>query len=226
MAFENISDQLKEQLQELKSRITESESFNRLSEWYNNLPSKQQKLLLILTGVVVFLLLINIPIQSFLTSQEELSTYKEQKQVIQRLHIAEQLKSQSDFNPERYSDSRLNGELSGKFKSLQINNDQYSISPTSPHTLGIPKQAQIIGYDVHFENLNVRQLAKVSNIIENLSDSILVTALEAKASRDNPHYFNTDIQVLNYSIEGSSNSNTNSSSLPFKNRGGYDSGGD
>lgn len=201
MAFENLSEQLKESLQSIKSRVTESETFNRFQESYNNLPSRQQKLILLLSGLVIFVLLINIPIQSFLTSNESLTTYKDQKQIIQKLNQAVRLNSQSDFQPRKYSLMQLQGDLTNRMQSAQINDSQIKVSSAMPDLTGIPKKVQTAGFVLELTNLNVRQISKVANMLENFSDSVLVTGFKSTASEQDPHYFNTEFTLLNFSIE-------------------------
>ncbi len=201
MAFENLSEQIKESLQSLKSRVTESETFNRFQESYNNLPSRQQKLILVMSGIVAFTLLINIPIQTFLTSNESLVTYKNQKQIVQKLHQAVRLNSQSDFQPQKYSLMQLQGDLTNRMKTAQVSDTQIKMSSTTPDITGIPKKVQTAGYILELTNLNVRQISKVANMLENFSDSVLVTGFKSTASEQDPHYFNTEFTLLNFSIE-------------------------
>lgn len=200
MAFENLSEQIKESLTGIKSRITESESYNRLLEAYNNLPSRQQRLLILVGSLLGVLILLNIPLQSFLVSQEELQKYKEQKDLVQRLNFAAQLKSQADFQPERFDMGRLQGDLLGRMKSFQVTEDQFKLSPTTADSFGIPKQAVTSGYNVSLTNLNVRQISRIAGLLENYSDSILVTGFKSTASSEDPHYFNTEFKLLNFSV--------------------------
>lgn len=201
MAFENLSEQLKESIQTLKSRITESESYNQLEEAYNNLPPRTQKLVLILTAIVISALLINIPFQSFLVSNENLSTYKEQKTIIQNLNQAVRLNSQADFQPQVFDLAELQRELSNRMTTLQINESQIKLSPTSPDLTGIPKKVQTAGFSLFLSNLNVRQISKVANMLENFNDSILLTGFKTNASKQNPHYFDTEFILLNFYLQ-------------------------
>lgn len=200
MAFENLSEQIKESLNGLKSRVTESESFNRLNEAYNNLPSRQQKLLIVLGSLITLVLLINIPLQSFLVSQQELQNYKEQKQLVQRLNQAAQLKSQNDFQSERFDLSRLQGDLLARMKSYQVTEDQFKAMPASADLSGVPKKAITSGYSLVLTNLNVRQISRIASMLENYSDSILVTGFKSTASPNDDHYFNTEFKLLNFSV--------------------------
>lgn len=199
MAFENLSEQIKESLISLKARITESESFNRLSEAYQNLPPRDQKLITIAGAVIGAAILINIPLQSFLVSQEELTKYNEQKQVVQRLNMVEQLKNQNDFQPERFEMSRLERDLLERMKAFQVVDEQFRISPSSAKAMGVPPKAVSSGFTIFLTNLNVRQISRVASLLENYSDSILLTGFRSKASAENDHYFNTEFEILNFS---------------------------
>ncbi len=200
MAFENLSEQIKESLTGIKSRITESETYNRLAEAYNNLPSRQQKLIIIASACIGVIVLINIPLQSFLISQQELSKYQDQKELVQRLNQAVQLKNQIDFQPERFDLNRLQDDLLNRMKAFQVIDEQFKLSPTSADYVGIPKQAITSGYNLSLTNLNVRQIARISNLIENYSDSILVTGFKSSVSANDPHYFNTEFKLTNFSV--------------------------
>jgi hypothetical protein len=200
MAFENLSEQIKESFIGLKSRVTESETYNRFLEGYNNLPARQQRLAILLSALIIIAVLINIPLQSFLTSQSELQTYKDQKDLVQKLNIAQQLNNQVDFQPEAFTMARLEGDLFSRIGTLQVTRDQFRISSDTPDLLGVPKKAITSGYILNFTNLNVRQISKIANILENYSDSILVTGFKSKATQSNPHYFDTEFRLLNFSV--------------------------
>lgn len=200
MAFENLSEQIKESFIGLKSRVTESETYNRLHEGYNNLPARQQRLVVLLSAIIVVVILINIPLQSFITSQTELQTYKEQKDLVQRLHMAQQLNNQVDFQPENFPISRLESDLLSRMSAFQVTKDQFRISSDTPDLLGVPKQAITNGYNLNFTNLNVRQISRIASLLENFSDSILVTGFKSKATQADPHYFDTEFRILNFSV--------------------------
>ncbi len=211
MAFENLSEQIKESFSGIKSQITESESFNRVSEAYNNLPSRQQKLIIILGSLITLILLLNIPIQAFIKSNQQLQTYKEQKQIVERLKVTEKAKSQTDFEPQQFTKVTLQRELLNQMRTFQVSDEQFQISSTPPDLLGIPKQAVTQGYKLNLANLNVRQISRVSSLIENFSDSILITGFRSAASPEDPHYFNTEFKLLNYSTPQSETESSPSS---------------
>lgn len=211
MAFENLSEQIKESLSGLKSQITESEYFNRLSEAYNNLPSRQQKLIIGLGTIITLVLLLNIPFQAFIKSNEQLQTYKAQKEIIEKLQLAEKSKAQSDFDPQKFDRLRLQSELSTQMRSFQISEEQLLIAATSPDLLGVPKKAITSGFKLSLTNLNVRQISRVSSLLENFSDSVLVTGFNSSVSKEDPHYFNTEFKLLNFSTPSDDSETSDSS---------------
>lgn len=218
MAFENLTEQFKDLFESLRSRITESESFNSLKESYNNLPLKQQKILNLILGLVVLFLLINIPLQSYWTSKSEITTYKTQKDVLQRLHLADQMSKRADFVPRRFSISELESDLISRVTSFQILNTQLKVSPNDSDKTGLPPKVGTEGFSVQFTNLNVRQISKVASLLENYSDSILLTGLKSTPSSQDPHYFNTDFYLINFYLNESDSSPNGESINPRFNR--------
>lgn len=200
MAFENLKDQLQESVSMIRSRITESEAYNRFREFYHTLPTRQQTLLKFVAVGVVLFVLINIPFNHLKESTYNMNHYSERKDIVRKLKTIEKQKSAYSFMPETFNLSRLSGELEGRLLSVPMTRDQINIQPSPPVKGIFPSQARVETFEVNLKKLNVRQVSNSLRSIENLNDSLLVTGVTTQADSEDPHYHNVKIYVTNFSL--------------------------
>lgn len=198
MAFESLIDQLKELGSDLKARVTESEIYNRAREYYSTLPPRQQKIMIYGLGIISLILLINIPLSSYLSSKTELENYTERKMLIRKLQTAKRQKDSIEFEPQKYNTSQLQNELTSKLQSAFFKPEQISVSNGNPEIGFLPKKALSAGFEVSLNKANVRQFAQSIKMLENLDDALIVTNLKTEADSEDPHYHNINIKITNY----------------------------
>lgn len=220
MAFENLKDQLIEAANTLKSRVKESEIYNRFREFYYTLPSKQQTLLkLAALGLFIFVA-VNIPLSHIRESKYNMTQYSERKDIIRKIKAVEKQKSALAFSPEEYPFQRFASEAEGRLMSVPITKDQIRIQPAQPPQNLFPPQAQVETFEVNLNKLNVRQLANSLRALENINDSLIVTGMTTSADSEDPHYHNVKIYVTNFSIPEAGGEAPAPNARPGRGRGG------
>lgn len=219
MAFENISDQLKESFEALKSRVKESEIYNRFREFYYTLPSRQQTLLKIGGVALVTFFAVNIPLQHLRESSYNMNNYSERKDIIRRIKTLDKQKSALSFAPEAFNFSRFSSEAEGRLMSAPVMREQIKIQPTQPVQNLFPAQAQVETFEVNLKKLNVRQLANSLRVLESMNDSLLVTGVRTEADSEDPHYHNVKVYVTNFSVPETQSAAPTPSARPGRARG-------
>ncbi|MCO5113880.1 MAG: hypothetical protein M9899_06870 [Bdellovibrionaceae bacterium] len=200
MAFENISDQLKESVNTLKSRVTESELYNRFREFYYTLPTRQQTLLKVGAVLVVLFVAVNIPLQRLKESTYNMNHYSERKDIIRRIKTIEKQKASLSFSPEMFNFSRFTSEAEGRLMSVPVTREQIKIQPAQPVQNLFPAQAHVETFEVNLNKLNVRQLAHSMRVLENMNDSLIVTGVRTQADSEDPHYHNVKLYITNFAV--------------------------
>ena len=216
MAFEGFQDSIKEYLESIKVRIIESEAGSRLMESYYNLTASQQRLVVLL-GLAVFLfILMSLPIKPFISSQEELSSYKERQELIQKLQSADSLKNSASFSLKSFGLFQLKGHLESKLKSLGYESERIKISASPVSQFEASSKVVTKSFDLDLKNSNVRQLSKVLRLVENIDDSLIVTQLKTKATLKDPHLFDTEIKITHLSLPSDESQDLDASSSGFE----------
>lgn len=200
MAFEGLQDQLKEAGIRIKSQITESEIYNRLRESYYNQTPRSQSLIKWGALVVGVLVLINIPWGYINEANYNMSSYKERKDIIRGLRLAEKQQMSMSFNPYKYELSGLRSELEAKLLSVPMTKEQISITEGQPTKGLFPPKTDVRTFEISLNKMNVRQLANSLRIIENLNDSLVVTGITTDSDKDDGHYHNLRVFVTNFSL--------------------------
>lgn len=200
MAFEGLQDQLKEAGIQIKSQITESEVYNRLREWYYTLPSRYQNIVKYGALAALVIVLIYIPWGYLQEASYNMSSYKERKDIIRGLRLAEKQKLSMSFIPYKYDLSGFRSELEGKLLSVPMTKEQIAITESLPPKGLFPPKTTVQTYEVSLNKMNVRQLANSLKIMENLNDSLVVTGLTTNSDSSDPHYHNLKVYVTNFAL--------------------------
>lgn len=202
MAFENLQDQLKESISVLRSKVMESEVFNRFRESYYTLPTRYQSLLKWGAVFVITLVLINIPFGYLKEAHYNMNHYNERKSIVRKLKSIEKQKSAVTFTPEKFNLGRFRTELENRLVTIPVSKEQITVQTSSPVKGIFPAKTQVETFEVNLNKLNVRQLSNSLRALESLNDSLMVTGLTTKADADDPHYHNLKVFVTNFSLPG------------------------
>jgi len=200
--FEDQIEQLKELFQGLKERVQESSLYLTLYERFSSLSPKMQKLTIIgFSGLLVFLL-ISPPLAKYHTSNENLTDFKNQKNITQE--IIQQAKSGSARvkSPKQIARPELERTLKDFSRSPVINltDDQAKVVINRDRGSRPVPKAQQDFYKIVGKDFNAEQTLNLAYSFKRLNSSLLITKLSFKESPTRPGYFDSEIGLTNLYI--------------------------
>jgi|GEM_PF-2346357 len=202
MLFEDQIEQLKEALQVLQSRVQESSTFNKGIERYNSFSPAFQKIILVLAFVLIIFIVLAAPISSYKASIENMSDFKVQKNLTQKVIDFSKTASNLTPQPKKYFSSSLGqevGALAGSY-SIKLMPEQVSVDTERISKKLVPGAIQN-SFAVKANQANIDQATALTYSVKKLNKSLIITGLDFKKNRELPGYFDTTIKVANLSVE-------------------------
>jgi len=200
--FEDQLDQLKEAFQSISERVQESSLYITFYERYTGFSQRTQKLLIFLLGFLILFLLLSPPLAQYNTSTENISDFKNRKNITQK--IIQQAKSGNSNikTPKKILKMELDGKIRDFARSpkIKLTADQSKVSNGRGKSLKIDKAVQQNSYKVISKDLNSEQALNLAYSLKRLNSSLLVTKLVFSESLDKPGYFDNEIDVTNISL--------------------------
>lgn len=198
MLFEDQIEQSKEYFDNLSSRVQESSLFNQLHDKYTSLSPSMQKILLVTAGfLAVYIVLIG-PIASYQESVENMVSFEERKSLTQKVIDYSKKSKSTTPQPKPYDIGSISSEIKKIGKSYSINYlpEQTSVA-SAPSDKKFVTGAEQSNYLIKANKSNIDQATTLAYSIQKLNKSLLITALEFKANREDPAYFDASIEVAN-----------------------------
>jgi len=201
MLFEDQIEQIKEGLQILQARVQESSIFNRALERYNSFSPTFQKILLVLFFILLLFVVLAAPIASYKTSVENMSDFKIQKGLTQKIIDFSKSSSSLSPQPKKYFSSSLGQEVNQLAQSYSIKLLPEQVSVDSDRTRSkIVRSADQNNFKVSANKANIEQVTALAYSIKKLNKSLMISGLSFEASPSNPGYFDSTIKVANLSV--------------------------
>ncbi len=202
MLFEDQLEQLNEYSQSIISRVEENSTFNSLRDKYSTLSPLLQKTILGAGCFLIIFITLAGPIANYKTSVENMSSFEERQEITQKI-ISFQKKSKSlSQKPREFQVRDLKSEVETLSKSFSINllSDQVSVaSDRSNKNLVLGSEQR--NFDVKTSKANINQFTTLTYSLQRMNKSLLVEALELKANRENPAYFDGSIKIANLYVK-------------------------
>lgn len=214
MAFEELSENLLEQLLITKSRIQESRLVNSFNEKFSSLSTRMQTVVIIFFCVLVGFLILLYPLNKYKNSLTFESSFEKRKDLTKNIISYAKKRSSQSLDPKRFNPSSFQSEFADLSQKASLLDSQYSISPgMGKKSKFLPRGAEEINFKVSTTQLNLTQAINVAYGIKNLSDSILLDGISVKASSKRAgqslgldedvsgNYFDVDYFVSNFYVK-------------------------
>ncbi len=206
MAFEDLKDQLRDQLTSLKVKIQESSAWNELMDRYLDLNPPVQKAVLALTGGIFALVLFSIPYYFFSSSQESVAYFEEKKQMMRDLYRLSRRVNALPPAPAPMSADELRSAVQGILNSERpslLSEQIVSITEfdnTRAQGATLPRSLEQKGVAVNLSRLNVDQIARIGGRLQGIRPTIKMTGLKIEASAQDPHYFDVTYKLVAFGV--------------------------
>jgi hypothetical protein len=203
VAWQDVKEQLMDQLANQWNRFTESTFYIQVRERFDNLTPVQQRLAIAGVGLILFLVVFSIPYSYFATSGDEVDRFAGYRQLTRDLL---RVTRTQDVKPiEKISAEALIDQIQTELQPLRLQKDQIKKVEKVPDTQMAnlrlaPQQIQEDGVQVVLGYLNVRQVVDIASRLSVLGETLKLSGLTIQAS-DKPNYFDVTMIVSSFSAQ-------------------------
>lgn len=206
MAFEDLKDRLSEQAQGYWSRIQESSIYIQLHEKYADLNPTSQKIVLVVSSLVLALITLMIPWSYISSSQQSVADFEMNKIILRDLYRVSRASAALEGAPPQVDPTQLVSRAQSQLGTMALQAEQIEkVIPVDnalggPGIPGVPKQVQQKGIEVTLRKLNLRQVIEIGYQLLTLQPGLKMTGLTVTATASDPHYFDAIYKVISFSL--------------------------
>lgn len=202
MDIESIKEQFVEQFQSYKSRLEDSEYYIRIKEGYDKLTPNVQILLKVFGAFLILYFFYSIPASYTSSADEKLTFFEENRQLTRDLIRAGRTAQTTKLPPPAPSPQQLTSNIERGLQTNQILAEQKlgmtPMTEVASKTI-VPKSINQSGVKTSLKKLNIRQVIKIGEQMNQINSSQLMNMVIQADSKD-PHYFNVDYEVASFAV--------------------------
>lgn len=198
MALKDITDQLSQQFAELAQKIQDSPAFQSLKEKYDDLPSQQQKLVLLLTGGLLIFFVFSIPYDNYSQSDESVVVFENQRQLIKNLiDVAKETSSGAQFFPSPPI-GQIKTDMEIRLQQFQLLPEQLGpLQADISSSAGlIPSNRQEGSIKISLKKLNLRQLVDITAELQKVNLNARLGSFKIDSHLADPRYLDAFLDFI------------------------------
>ncbi|PIT98988.1 MAG: hypothetical protein COT74_12140 [Bdellovibrionales bacterium CG10_big_fil_rev_8_21_14_0_10_45_34] len=204
MALEELKSRFKDQLQNAWSAFETSTVYLQIREKYDDLNPAAQKGVLGFLSVAIISVLIWIPYTFWASSEEQLSYFIENKELIREvLRVQKQLAASSDV-PIAIDSGMLRTQVESQLQTVGLLPEQIQAVNIADFTEGIKIYATGVvaeGIRASVINLNVTQIVEIGYKLQQIDPSAKMIGMKVRASPERSHYYNVEYELATFRSE-------------------------
>ena len=206
MALDNLIEQTKERLTELKDQIQESQTYNNLKEKYDNLSPKAQTGLIVGFFTFISLVFASIPYSHFSNSGTYTQAFKEDRQLLREI-LRASVHAEDAPTQAPPPINQIISSIRGRLGNARLLDEQIiAVSAMDASTIGrslVPEGINQEGILVELKQLNIRQVNEIGVMIKGVHPAVRMAGLEMKANSEDPEYYDVSFKLISYSLPAS-----------------------
>lgn len=194
--LEDLSNSLKARVDQITSRIQETEIYQKLAERYQGLSPQGQRLASLTVVAILTLAVLFSPMGSYFTSQENITAFETQRDLIKEL-----FKTYREANKDAGISTpppaeMLISQITSQLQSNQLLPEQIvGVTQASSEGRLIPDKYVRNVVHVSLAKLNLRQIVDIGNILNRVSESVKMKDLVIAARTDMRGYFDVTYKM-------------------------------
>lgn len=202
MAFEDLRENLKNQLVQIGERISNSRLYILVSERYENLNSTQQRLAKIISFILLLGLFIYFPVDYFLISFENESAFEGKRKSIKDIIKSEREITALPDIPRPLPAEAFKASVESQLKEMNLLPEQIKqVNVNFQPTAGmIPQNKMQYGIDITVNKINLKQLTNLGSKLQIIHPAVKVKDLIVTLNREDARYLNADFHLVALNI--------------------------
>jgi hypothetical protein len=202
MDFEALKEQFLERFHAYKSQIQDSQIYISLKERYDTLTPQMQNVVKYSALVILVYFLYSIPASFVASANEKMQYFSEDRQLTRDLIRAGRIAQTVQLPPPAPSASALTSQVEQVLQTEQILPEQKMSSTQKTDVASkslVPKSIQQSGVRVSLKQLNLRQVVRVGEALNQINSSQLMN-IAIQADAKDPHYYVVDYEVAAFEV--------------------------
>ncbi|OFZ12791.1 MAG: hypothetical protein A2Z20_07055 [Bdellovibrionales bacterium RBG_16_40_8] len=204
MAFENITDKIKEQFIDIWDKVQESSLYNNLREKFETQSVTTQRGIVFGSVVLLLLFVLSFPYSYFNSSSAFNEEYNENKNMLRSLLRASRLASEATYAPPSVSSEEVKSQIQNMLPRFTLLPEQVgSILDIDMKAMGeslAPKNVGQNGIGLSLKKLNLKQVVDIGFEIQKLNQSVKLVGLDIVANVSDNHYFDVLYKLIIFSV--------------------------
>ncbi len=202
MDFDSLKEQFIERFEAYKSYIQDSETYINLKEKYDTLNPNIQKLVRYASVFMLVYFFYSIPASFVDSANEKLTFFEDNRHLTRELIRAGRIAQTVQLPPAAPTASALTTRVDQVLTSEQILPDQKMSSTQKPNVASkslVPKSIKQSGVKLSLKKLNLRQVVRVGEALNQINGTRLMNIAIQADSKD-PHYYVVDYEVAAFEV--------------------------
>jgi hypothetical protein len=198
MALEEMREQLSQRFKDLGAKIQESPLFQSLKEKFDDLPSNQQKIVVLLLVTVISFFLFSFPYENWSTSSTSIVEFEDRRKLIRDLLKVTKESSELPAFPPAPELGQIKTDIELKLQSYQLIPEQMggiNVEMPSNSPL-IPLGRQEGGIKVLLKKLNLRQIVDITSGLQSMQTAVKLKNLSIDSNLKDPRYLDAILDFV------------------------------
>lgn len=196
----DLKDQLRDQLGKFQEKMEDNPHFNTLREWYQNLPSRYQKIIIYSSLFFILFLISLVPLGHFTSARKHEKKYNQDREIIQNLLKAQIKKTGNLVFPASFDLPGLKNRIQKSLKKFNLLKKQMGEEMT---TFKVPKSFQFSslsagGLSVSLKTLNLTEVVRIGYSLQNLAPHVKLIGIQTKESANKNLYFDVSYKLASF----------------------------
>ncbi len=202
MDFSSLRDQLKDQLKEIWDRIQESSLYIELREKFELLPSRMQKLIIVIGALITALFLFSFPYGNLSESWLYEEQFEENRSLIRELLRASSTLKETSPLPNSASAAMIESRVRQVLEELRLTPEQIGNIQVVPNakTKLANAAVQQEAISVQVRSLNLRQVTELSHRLQSLGAGIQPVSFQMQRSSGQTHYYDVIFRIFQFAL--------------------------
>lgn len=191
-----FSEQFKDLGAKINQQIQESPAFNQIKDRYDNLTPSSQKLVIVLSVLLLTFILLFIPLSNLSVSQDLLTGFEEKRSLVRELYKTYRESSSAPDVEAPPPVMVLKSSIQSILERAELLPEQkLGVHEAAAEGRLIP-QAMLSGvFDIQLAKLNLKQIVDIGSSLVGISNSVKMKDLTIVANREDTRYYDVTYKL-------------------------------
>ncbi|MCK6599425.1 MAG: hypothetical protein L6Q37_13750 [Bdellovibrionaceae bacterium] len=201
MAFEGLVENIKSTGLTLRDKFLESPLVQRLSEWYENQTPNRQRLIVILSNLLMILAILYFPIEHFISSSEFVYEFESKRDLTKTLIRSHREVNQLPIMQRAKTSDTVKSMIENQFKEMNLLPEQIKfVNIASISSTLIPSNKMDYGIDISLNKLNLKQIVNLGHKFQSLDPAIKLKDMILSANKEDGRYIDGNFKLIALNI--------------------------